>query len=931
MSVSRFLRIVRQRFRALWRRDTLDSELDRELAFHLEQLTSEYVADGMTPDEARHAARRELGNLPLVAEQCQDQRRVGWVTDLRQDLSYGVRLLRKNPGFTCLVVASLALGIGANTAVLGVMDALLRQGLPVPDDDRVVVIRTYPQGNPQQETHASLLEYFAWMDQNRTFDAVSVALGNQADFGSDVDGAPAERIQGHQVTAVMFGVLRVQPHLGRVLTESDGPGTAAEPGGIVISYRLWQRRFGAAADILGRQVRFNGVPRVIVGVMPEGFHYPNDVVDYWLPMRPSRAGVSGPERFYVVNARLKDGVSIQQAQADVDRIAAQLARERPDRQAGWSVRVRSLRDAMFGWTREPLLTFGAAVLLVLLVACANVAGLLLARGLVREPEVALRVALGAGRGRLVRQLLTESLVLSGAGGLVGLLVAWASARALLLASPPPGGVSVSGAGFDLPLLGVMALLSIGTGLVFGVAPAVIGSRAEATAIKESSGPGGSRAQPRVRAILVTAQIAMTFVLLISTALLIKSFLTLVNRDLHFNVERLMTFELNRPISEFMRGRGTVNGLPYFEIAPSPALRMERVYQELSTIPGVSAVAASTVPLVNSLVVPTATISLDLSTPQVAPAPARALAVGIGGPEVHVGGADALAAAHILVTPDFFTSVEAEIVRGRDIERRDTVQSQWVAIVNESAARRFWPGEDPIGKQFRMPVVPDERPRTVVGVIRDIPLTVQQRTQQPAIYTPYFQQPTHYPLPGANMFGRMVFMVRTAGEPAQILPAARRIVARIDPDWPLGGVMTMEERLAAAGTRNRAEYVVVLAAFALTAALLAAIGVYGLMAYSVAQRTREIGIRIALGARSGEIVLRVSRQGLVLVTAGLFVGVGGSIAITPLLQSQLWDVAPTDPTTFAAVSAFLVLVCCLACFVPVRRAITLEPTRALRCE
>src|SRR5688572_19841029 len=226
MSVSRFLRIVRQRFRALWRRDTLDSELDRELAFHLEQLTSAYVTDGMTPDEARHAARRELGNLPLVAEQCQDQRRVGWVTDLRQDLSHGVRMLRKNPGFTGLVVASLALGIGANTAVLGVMDALLRQGLPVPDDERVVVIRTYPQGNPQQETHASLVEYFAWKDQNRTFDFVSAALGNQADFGSDADGTPAERIQGHQVTAEMFGVLRVRPHLGRVLAESDGPGTA---------------------------------------------------------------------------------------------------------------------------------------------------------------------------------------------------------------------------------------------------------------------------------------------------------------------------------------------------------------------------------------------------------------------------------------------------------------------------------------------------------------------------------------------------------------------------------------------------------------------------------------------------------------------------------------------------------------------------------
>jgi putative ABC transport system permease protein len=326
---------------------------------------------------------------------------------------------------------------------------------------------------------------------------------------------------------------------------------------------------------------------------------------------------------------------------------------------------------------------------------------------------------------------------------------------------------------------------------------------------------------------------------------------------------------------------------------------------LTTIPGVDAVAAISAPLVNSLVIPTAVVSLDASPPQVAPEPANALAMGIGGSQVHVGGSDSLSAAHFFVSPDFFINVEAEIVRGRDIDRRDTVRSPWVAVINESAAQRFWPGEDPIGKQFRLPVVPDERPRTVIGVVRDIPLTVQQRGEQPAIYTPYLQQPTHYPLPGANMFGRMVFMLRTAGEPVGALPAARRVVAGIDPDWPLAGVMTMDEQLAAIGTRDRAEYVIVLAAFALTAALLAAIGIYGLMSYTVAQRTREIGIRIALGARSGEIVLRVGRQGLLLVTAGLIAGLAGSIVITPLLESQLWDVTPTDPATFAAVAVFLV--------------------------
>jgi len=927
----RFFRIVRHRLRALFGKDTADDELSRELALHFDLLVEEYKAEGLSLEDAQRAARRTIGNVPLLEEQCRDHRRVAWFHDLRQDIFFGMRMLRTNPGFTAVAVLSLAIGIGANTAILSVMDAVLRAGLPIPEDDRVVVVRTYPQDNPNQETHALLDDYFEWLDANQSFEVMGLGLGNQADFGADGDNAPAERIQGQTVSGGFLSALGVQPIAGRVFTyrETDvGPPAPV----VVISHRLWQRRYGSRGDIIGQTARLDRVNRTIIGVMPEGFHYPNEGVEYWVPLavrEPSQ--LPNLQRFFVVTARLNKGTTVEQAQADMDIIAARLAREDPDRHDGWGVRVKPIRQAMFGWTSERLLTLEAAVALVLLVACANLAGLLLARGLARTPEMAMRSALGAGRSRIVRQLLAESLLLSLIGGAFGVLVAVGGIRALVAMNPPPGGVGIVDVGLDLRTLLLTALISIATGLLFGLAPALVSARSGLSkALKESPPVVTANLPPRFRNGLLTAQIAVTVVLLVGSGLLLRSFLQLASRDLRFDPDRLLTFEIHVPLDDYLQRRASA-GESYFEIDRSAALNFERIYRGLTAVPGVVSVAGSSFPLVNSVVVPSTTITADaadVSGSRPASGPAASSAIGVGSDATHVVDRRSQTAAYFLVTPGFFTAIRAELTRGRDFADDDTSSSKWVAIINESAARRFWPGIDPVGRLFTIPDVPDERPREVIGVVRDIPLTLQGELR-PVVYTSYLQQPVRYPRP-VTMFGQMVFLVRTSGDPMSVVSSARRVVGDIVPDRPLANVTTMGRRMASL-MPERGYFVFAITAFALTAMLLAAIGIYGVLAYAVSQRAREIGIRFALGARVLEIVMLVGGRALTILSLGVSIGLVVSLMLTRFLQSQLWNVAPTDPATFAVVTLLLVVVALLAAFFPIRRATGVDPTVALRCE
>jgi|RhiMethySRZTD1v2_1073278.scaffolds.fasta_scaffold01576_5 putative ABC transport system permease protein len=924
----RLLRVARQRWRALFRRDAVDDELARELSFHVEQLTQEYVERGMSERDAQLAARRTIGNIPLLEEQSRDTRAVGWLHDLRQDLIYGARMLRRNPAFTVVALASLALGIGANTAILSVLDTVTRDQLHIPRDDRVVVIRTYPLDDPSQETHARVADYFAWRDENRSFDVMGAAMGNNADFGADAN-APAERIGGQLISAESFAALGVQPLRGRLFTEDDEPASASTPTRvIVLSHRLWMQRFFGSADILGQQVRLDRVNRTVIGIMPETFRYPNEQTNYWIPLRMDRGQQRNPQRFFVVTARLKNGVTIEQAQSDLNATVARFARANPEMHEGWGVRVKPVREAMFGWSRGRLYTLEAAIVLVLLVACANVAGLLLARGLVRGPEIALRSALGASRGRIVRQLLTESVLLSVGGGVLGLAVAWMGIQTLVAMPPPPGGVAIGEIGLNLRMLGATAAVAIVTGLLYGIAPALVHARPSLTdTLKEPAGAGG-RGRPRLRSALVAAQIAVTMVLLIGAGLLMRSFLNVASRDLRFDTTRLLTFEVRFPPGDYVQRRGSIAGLPYYEITPPPSLAFERMHRGLRAIPGTESVAGVSTQLLNSLVIPSATISLDGHGSSDSGASAS-FAIGVGANASHLDERRTLTAAYFLVTPDFFTAIRSSKLRGRDFTDRDTTGGEWVAIINESAARRFWPDSDPLGQTFRILNSPEERPRKVVGIVRDIPLT-REGEYRPAIYTSYLQQPSMYPSTGVGSFGQMVFMMRSTGDPMSLLPAARRVISDVAPELPLANVATMDQRLRFI-LPQRGYVVFATTAFALTGTLLAAIGIYGVMAYSVTQRTREIGIRVALGAAAHEVVALVGRRTFSIVALGLGVGLAGALATTQLLQSQLWGVTPTDPATFALVSLAFALVSLVAAFFPMRRAMAVDPTIALRCE
>jgi predicted permease len=904
MSLLRFLRMARQRVRALLRRDALDTELDRELAFHLDQLAAEYIADGMPPAEARHAARRALGNMPLVADQCRDHRGVSWLHDFRRDVIHGLRMLVRNPIASSVIVASLGLGIGTNTALLGVIDAIARVSLPVPQAERVIVVRTYRQDAPAQQSLATIADYLAWVDGQQTLESISLTLGNQADVG-ERRGLPAERIQGVAATAALFAVLGVTPALGRLYTDDEARRVAPSIP-VVLSHRLWQRRFGGTPDAIGLRFRMNARDAYIVGVMPEGVRYPNLGVDYWVPLIVNPSDVQSPQRLLGVTARLKDGITLEQAASDLDRISVQLGRERPDRHAGWRARVQPLRQAMYGWTSEPLWTLEAAVALVLLVACTNAAGLLLARAVARRSEITVRAALGASRGRLVRQLMAETTVLTAAGGLLGLFVAWVGVRFLSTMTAPTGAVGIIDVSLDARMLAIGVLIAMGTGFLFGIVPAFAGSRLD---ISESR-------KGRWREGLVAAQIAVTFVLLIGAGLLTRTFLAVITHDVRFDAENVLMFQVTVPLGEFMHRRGSVGDRPYFDITRRPSTLFARIHEGLRGLPGAVSVAGSSIPIVNSLVIPTTDVQRQPTTTRVEVRPAAFT--------------ETVNSAFYFVTPDFFRTVRARLVSGRDLGTDDTALSQWVVVVNETAARHLWPGENPLGRYLSIAGVPDERPREVVGVVADIPLTVPESSPRPAIYLSYLQQPARYPLPGANLLGQMIFMIRTAGEPLALVASARDAVASIDPDRPIANVTTMQEQLRARIPRD-ADYITVIASFAMTALMLAAIGIYGIVSYNAAGRTREIGLRMALGARAQDIVRLVGRRALLLVGLGVAAGLAGALALTQLLRSQLWAVSPTDPATYAVASLFLLLVCAAACAVPTRRAATVNPTIALRCQ
>jgi putative ABC transport system permease protein len=831
------------------------------------------------------------------------------LSTLWQDLLYGFRMLLKKPGFTLVAALSLGLGIGANATIFSIINATLLSDLPYPEANRLTVLWSAPLNRPGIRNYVTAGNYLAWRDRNQSFQSIGGLYGFPSNLGAERDGSPAERLDGEHFTYTMWDVLNVKPILGRLYTkEEDQDGNPAPV--MILSYPFWQRRFAGDPNVLGRKVLLDSAETTIIGVMPKGFDFASSTTDFWAPIGFTPQQLSSTASFILVAGRLKPGVSIQQAQAEMDSIAHGLVTVFAYNK-DMGVRVESMQGAFYQGLKEPLTVLQGAVGFVLLIACANVAGLLLARAASRRTEMAVRSSLGAGRGRIVRQLLTESILLAMIGGVLGGVFAWGGLK-MIIASLPAG--SLPDVTLSARVLGFTALVSIATGLLFGLVPALQTSKIDLSAAIKDSTRGGSEglAKQKIRGALVTAQIGLALVLLIGAGLMMNSFLRIESNDLGGDPKGLLTFDFRFPQSQLMKPVGQqYRGVGLWDISPNVALTYDRLFERVRGLPGViSAAGAARPPFAGAM-----GIQFKIEG-RPAPEP---------GPQ-----GSAMNAAYMPITPNYFSTVRIPVLQGRDFTSSDTASAPLVVIISKAMAQRWWANENPIGQRISFDFVPNEQPREIIGVVGDVRMNQTQKQPGPIVYLPHVQQSQRWIGPSWNYRSAMFYILRTSGNPTGLAGAVRSAVAEIDASKPAGSLQTVEQNLRDQISGQRV-YMLLLSVFGAIAAVLAAVGIYGVMAYAVTQRTREIGIRMALGATSSSVMTLVVKQALILVFSGLILGIAGAFALTRFLANELYGVTATDPATFVEVSFGLLLVAVLASLIPTRRAVSVEPTVALRHE
>jgi len=805
---------------------------------------------------------------------------------LIQDLRTGSRTLLKKPGFTAVAIIILALGIGANSAIFSTINAVLLRPLPYDKPEQLVWIwSSNPVSNIKQEP-ASLPDFFDWRDQSQSFE-------DMAGFAPWLpiltgQGEP-ERVPCGMVSASIFPLLGAEAALGRTFSaEEDQPGKNRV---VILGHNLWQRRFGMDREIIGKSITLNGIPHTVVGVLAGSFQYPapddRKATELWIPLGYDPNKMPRRLDFLNVIARLKSGVHLSQAQADISTVAARLQQEYPETNAGWSVTMVPLHERFVGDIRPPLLLLIFAVSFLLLVACANVANLLLVRSAARQKEVAIRAALGATRRRLVQQFLTESLLLALIGGAFGLLLAWIGIRVLVILSPS-NIPRIEQATLDMSVVAFTLLISLLTGIIFGLVPAL---RASDGGINETLREAGRNTNEgaggrRVRSLLAITEIALVILLLIGSGLMMRSFIRLQQVSLGFDPEHMLTTELTLPRPRYKQDHLVISFIT-------------SLTDRVKAMPGVQdAAIVTTVPLGGQ--VPIMDFIIE------------------GRPPLPAGQIND--AQWQIVSPSYFRTMGIRILNGRAFEERDSFDATRVIIISDSMAQRYWPGEDPVGKQIQIKDSGSEDWLTIVGIVADVRQVGLDLEPYPQMYEVYTQNP-----------GRdMALMVRTDSDPMGMVSAVRTQIVALDQDLALYNVRTMEEVLADSISRPRfnTRLMGILTSVAL---ILMIVGVYGVISYSVSQRTNEIGIRMALGAGQGRISRMILVQGLKLALVGIALGLGAAFALTRLMSSLLFTVSATDKLTFISVPAIVAVVVLVACYVPARKAAKVDPAVALRYE
>ncbi|MEP6769640.1 MAG: ABC transporter permease [Acidobacteriota bacterium] len=862
-----------------------DGDLDEELRAHVEMLTQEKIAAGVDPAAACREALIETGGIEQVKERVREVRAGAFLSSVLQDVRYGARTLARTPGFTAAAILALALGIGASTAIFSVVDAVLLRPLPYRDPDSLAVV-LHRGRNP-----VSAPNFRDWQKESLSFQAMGAAEGWQPNL---IGGERPERVEAVRMTSEILPFLGVRPLIGRVFAaEEQEPGKEHE---VVLSHAIWQRRFGANRRIVGETINLDGEPYTVIGVMPPAFRFPpfwQRGAQLWAPLSLASRAASRDGNSLRVFARLKPDVSLRGAQAEISAVTARLEKQFPG--TNREVSVRSLQETVVGRVRPALFVLLAAVGFLLLIACGNVAHMLLARAAARQKEVAVRTAIGASRGRLVRQFLTESLILALTGGGAGLLLALAATR-VIVAIRPLGIPGIESLAIDGRVLAFSLAVSIATGVAFGLVPALQSSRRDLShSLREGErGSTEGRGKSRLRSLLVGSEFALALVLLIAAGLMARTFLALQAVDPGFDPRHVLSMVVS------------VSGSPSAEPGRR-AVFYPRVAERVRGLPGVrSASFINHLPLAGDI------WGFPFAI-EGRPAPARG---------------DTPTAAYRVVLPGYFATMRLPLLRGRDVSDSDRLGATGVIIVNEWLANRYWPGENPVGKRMTLgPGSAEPEWLTVIGVAKNAARSDWAAPAEAEVYVPWLQ--TRRYLEGRFFAVEyMTLLVATSGDPAAAAGPLRSAIQSVDPSVTVSEVQTMEHAVGEANAQPRF-YLLLLATFAGAALILAAVGIYGVMSYVVSTRTHEMGIRMALGARRGHLLRLVVRQGMLVALMGAAAGVAGALALTRLMAGLLYKVPPTDFATFASVTGVLTAVALAATWIPARRATRIDPMTALR--